>query len=424
MPQATDAELTAQIEDIEKRMHEASESEDFATAKKLKAEVEPLRVARGQLRYKQSGRAEKAERAAEKIASMPEIERLPSKELQAILDKEEDAHKKIENLEKRMHDATEMEDFDAAARLKQKLDALRQELTQLEVVHAAQQEEDDILAEERRPLEGIKGVSERFGKPSPHDKMEAATIVEHFGHASKHDKEVTGALSDLTPSAHDKHVAATIATGEATAHDRAQIATFDHASAHDKNQIATYDHASAHDKNQITVHDKPNAHDREQMHVPAHPTAKDMHILNPPASPPPPPKPRPPPNADIESAKTAAEEQQENLVLDVLTQHQSATPREPTKEPPEHPCKCGSSKATWTFLFLVQGVVVPALLIVLAIVLAPGSNPLSDSSATSISDWWPYLLTIPAFIDIMVVTLYVLRERGPGGSLESGLFAC
>jgi len=349
---------------------------------------------------------------------------LPSKELQAILDKEEDAHKKIENLEKRMHDATEMEDFDAAARLKQKLDALRQELTQLEVVHAAQQEEDDILAEERRPLEGIKGVSERFGKPSPHDKMEAATIVEHFGHASKHDKEVTGALSDLTPSAHDKHVAATIATGEATAHDRAQIATYDHASAHDKNQIATHDHASAHDKNQITVHDKPNAHDREQMHVPAHPTAKDMHILNPPASPPPPPKPRPPPNADIESAKTAAEEQQENLVLDVLTQHQSATPREPTKEPPEHPCKCGSSKATWTFLFLVQGVVVPALLIVLAIVLAPGSNPLSDSSATSISDWWPYLLTIPAFIDIMVVTLYVLRERGPGGSLESGLFAC
>ena len=40
------------------------------------------------------------------------------------------------------------------------------------------------------------------------------------------------------------------------------------------------------------------------------------------------------------------------------------------------------------------------------------------------SYWGPHLLHIPAFIDVMIVMDIVMRERGPGGSLEKQLFSC
>ncbi len=40
------------------------------------------------------------------------------------------------------------------------------------------------------------------------------------------------------------------------------------------------------------------------------------------------------------------------------------------------------------------------------------------------SYWGPHLLHIPAFIDVMIVMYIVMRERGPGGSLEKQLFSC
>ena len=47
-----------------------------------------------------------------------------------------------------------------------------------------------------------------------------------------------------------------------------------------------------------------------------------------------------------------------------------------------------------------------------------------QSDTPSVSRWWPYLLTVPAFLDIILTGFIIYRERGPGGSLEYQLCPC
>ena len=76
------------------------------------------------------------------------------------------------------------------------------------------------------------------------------------------------------------------------------------------------------------------------------------------------------------------------------------------------------------FLVLLQGLLVPIALIAVAFVLAPNVTDLQDDDSKGFSYWAPYLLVIPAFLDIGFVALLIARERGPGGSLEFQLFPC
>ena len=166
-------------------------------------------------------------------------------------------------------------------------------------------------------------------------------------------------------------------------------------------------------------------HDKESIATKANPSASDLHKLHPPRKPPAPPKPAPPPDPDIENAKAAAEMQQEALVAQALTDHQAGHKKFKTSSPPDHPCNCQSIRGTCIFLMMVQGVIVPIALIVIAVVAVPMPDPAdSTSEHEQLSYWWPYLLTIPAFLDLMCVALIVWRERGPGGSLEFQLFPC
>ena len=91
-------------------------------------------------------------------------------------------------------------------------------------------------------------------------------------------------------------------------------------------------------------------------------------------------------------------------------------------------CKCTdlqtSSRARCIFAIILQGVVLPIVLIVLAI--SAASVPATNDAETvnDVGSWWPYLLTLPAFLDVVLVAMVIYRERGPGGSLEYQLFPC
>ena len=66
----------------------------------------------------------------------------------------------------------------------------------------------------------------------------------------------------------------------------------------------------------------------------------------------------------------------------------------------------------------------PVFLILIAILSTTLPSTNNAAAVNDVGSWWPYMLTLPAFLDIVLVAMIVYRERGPGGSLEHELFPC
>ena len=90
------AQLQKQVTALEREMANAVEAEDFSEAAATKKRLEPLRLELSKLRFSERGNS----------GSIEEIQ------------------KKIEQLEKEMHEASEAEDFEAATQAKVMLEPL------------------------------------------------------------------------------------------------------------------------------------------------------------------------------------------------------------------------------------------------------------------------------------------------------------
>ena len=356
----------------------------------------------------------------------------------------------------------------------------REALKEVAIVDPSAQDKSTLSGVGKmRPTEHDRELIKTSSKPTPHDKHMMTTHAKPSSHdrealkevaivdPSSHDKEALSGVGKMQPSAHDRHQLNPPIT--ASTHDKELIATHATASSHDKETLSSVGKMapSSHDKALISTHSQPSAkdkhvlhppksasavdreqldglgirdksaQDKEAVHVMAGPTAHDRHLLNPPRLP----KPKAPPPAvetwtasmiekaeDVENAKSAAEATQEQLVSEALGKLHAQTPRQPLKAPPAHPCKCTdlqtSSRARCIFAIILQGVVLPIVLIVLAI--SAASVPATNDAETvnDVGSWWPYLLTLPAFLDVVLVAMVIYRERGPGGSLEYQLFPC
>lgn len=265
--------------------------------------------------------------------------------------------------------------------------------------------------------------------------------MRHFAAASAHDRERLAV--PRAPTAQDRHQIAVPAAKSHTdkekivthragsTHDRGELSEMRHnfvaPSAHDKHRMSTPAAKSVQDKHSVVTHDAKSAHDRQEVALPKEPTSQDRHRMLP-AKAEPPLSPRTadvaaaralarvPANPFAESAKKLAEAEQEQVVVSVLRRyeerpHEQGGAASIDLHRLDHPCACPprSTRAALIFVVMVQGVVVPAVLFVVAALLA---------------DVTGYILAIIGFLDFAVVGVVVYRERGPGRSMEYQLFPC
>ena len=411
-------EIQKKIEQLEKEMHEASEAEDFEAATQAKVMLEPLRVELGQMKYaeKHSGadgyaaymgtsspaskKTQKTPPSSPRSATKADEKKLAAAE-KAVLDMQ----KRVDALERRMVDASELEDFDMATNTKKLLEPLRIELGQLKIAAGMQAEEAAARAVDPAvvlPMK-VKEVSSHFMQQSAHDRHQAHIVTDNFAHPSAHDKSLTSAITHHFdhPSTHDKEILATYDHDKPSAHDRQKLATTSilDPSKHDKSNLAAHHTSdltkSAHDKQVIAAHHvtelDASKTDHAKIATYARPSAHDMHILHPPPKPAPLPKPTVAPDADVEAATKAGESKHEADIFGALKEydreaHQGGA--KPTAIPPAHPCTCATPRATFLFFLMLQGVIVPIALVVIACARASlHSLPLPNLSYHSSLAW-------------------------------------